>query len=210
MRLKICGLMQKEQCQAIAALGVHALGFIGVPESKRYLTPEQVRMLTADLPPFVARIGVFADLPLADLLALVPRLHLSGVQLHGNESPAYCQHVREQLPGYEIIKALRLRSVEQLHAIKDYAPHITAVLLDAYQPDQLGGTGQRLDWQLLANFQPPVPWILAGGLTVDNIQEAVTRLQPSGLDLSSSVERAPGDKDLEQVKQLWQVVKGLG
>ncbi len=206
MRLKICGLTKPDQCLALARLGVHALGFICVPASKRFVTVEHLRQLTAGLPPFVARIGVFADTPLAEIVATVQRANLSGIQLHGNESPALCAALRVALPAHELIKAIRLRDPQQLTDLADYWPYVTAVLLDAYQPNLLGGTGQVLDWTALQNFCPPKPWILAGGLTPENIDMALGMLAPDALDLSSGVERAAGDKDLARVALLWQKI----
>ncbi|WP_245395473.1 phosphoribosylanthranilate isomerase [Anthocerotibacter panamensis] len=201
-RVKICGLTRLDQCLAIAALGVHALGFIGVPTSKRYVPLEHLAELTQDLPPFISRIGVFADADLEGIVKTVRTGGLTGVQLHGQESPEYCARLRELLPSGEIIKALRLQAPKQLQTLDAYAPYTTAFLLDAYHPQQLGGTGQTLDWRQLEDFKPPRPWILAGGLTPENIAEALTLLTPQAVDLSSGVERAPGDKAIERVVQL--------
>jgi len=206
MRLKICGLTRLDQAQAVARLGVAALGFICVPSSPRYLAPEMLQQLTAALGPWVFKVGVFANEPLGDLIEVVQACGLNGVQVHGDESPSYCRDLGAALPNCEIIRALRLRSLDQLQELEAYWPHISAVLLDAYQPHQLGGTGQKLDWTSLVGFDPPKPWILAGGLTPENVREALGLLQPDGLDVSSGVEVAPGDKDLGRVEQFLKLV----
>jgi phosphoribosylanthranilate isomerase len=107
-----------------------------------------------------------------------------------------------QVTGGTIIKALRLKSMQQLAQLEDYWPHIDALLLDAYHPTALGGTGQALPWLALQHFQPPKPWILAGGITPENIRECLALLSPDAIDVSSGVEFAPGDKDPQRVAQL--------
>jgi len=203
MRIKICGITQPEQGREIAAAGATALGFICVSASPRYVTPEQIRAVTQQLPPDVNRIGVFADAGLDDIVNTAIVGELSGLQLHGKESPQFCQQLHQRLPQLEIIKALRIRQTSDLTLTPAYEPVVDALLLDAYHPDQLGGTGQTLDWSALKTFRPAKPWFLAGGLNPDNIQTALTQLKPDGIDLSSGVEHAPGDKDLEKVQQLF-------
>ncbi len=208
MRLKICGLTKRDQCIAIAQLGVHALGFILVPSSRRYVAPDQLKELIDGLPPFVARVGVFADATVEQVIDIVCYTGLSAIQLHGQESPEYCAQLRAALPNCELIKALRLISPDQLEGLTAYRSVVTALLLDAYHPDQLGGTGHVLPWNLLQDFRPSMPWILAGGLTPENLAQALDLLHPEGIDLSSGVELAPGDKDLGRVGQIQQILYG--
>ncbi|WP_287129664.1 phosphoribosylanthranilate isomerase [Candidatus Cyanaurora vandensis] len=209
MRIKICGLTQAEQCQAVARLGVHALGFICVPSSPRFVPPDRLFELLQELPPFLTRVGVFADSPLIEIVQQVRATGLNAVQLHGQESPEDCRELCQALPGVEIIRAIRLQSPDQLVTLIPYWPHISAVLLDAYQPGQLGGTGQPLAWSTLVHFQPPKPWVLAGGLTPENISTALTTLNPAGIDVSSGVESDPGIKDLTRVRHLLEVIHQL-
>lgn len=204
MRVKICGLTKGEQAVAIADLGATALGFICVPQSPRYVTPEQIRAISRHLPPEVARIGVFAGEKPQAISRLVAEAELTGVQLHGGESPLFCQQVRQLLPGIELIKALRVQTADSLGELPAFFDWVDTLLLDAYHPQQLGGTGKTLNWETLAQFSPPLPWLLAGGLTPDNIPTALSYLSPSGIDLSSGVERAPGDKDLGKVARLFE------
>jgi phosphoribosylanthranilate isomerase len=204
MRVKICGITQPQQAQAIASLGATAIGFICVPTSPRYVTATQIREVVTHLPDKTDKIGVFANASISEISQLTVDSGLTGVQLHGDESTDFCDQLRQQLPNIELIKALRIRNLEYLEPAFIYAQHIDTLLLDAYHPQQLGGTGQTLDWTILQKFQPSCPWFLAGGLTPDNILDALKQVNPDGIDLSSGVEIQPGDKDLNKVAQLFE------
>lgn len=204
MRVKICGITQPEQGKAIAQLGATALGFICVQSSPRYASSEQIQSIVAQLPENVERIGVFANAEIGEICQVMSATALTGVQLHGEESPKFCEQLRQQLGEIEIIKALRIRSAESLARAESYARAVDTLLLDAYHPQQLGGTGKTIDWESLKQFQAPCPWLLAGGLTPENVVNALTQLNPNGIDLSSGVERSPGDKDLTRVAQLFE------
>jgi phosphoribosylanthranilate isomerase len=210
MRIKICGICQPDQGQAIAALGIKTLGFICVPSSPRYVTVEKARQILEKLPPGIQTIGVFADASLETIKQVVLATGFTGIQLHGNEIPEFCRAVKQALPNQEIIKALRIQSTESLQNAIAYYSVVDTLLLDAYHPQQLGGTGQTLPWNDLKNFQPPCPWLLAGGLNPDNILTALDSLHPDGIDLSSGVERSPGNKDLDKVSQLIKNLKNSG
>lgn len=203
MRVKICGIMQPEQGKAIASSGATALGFICVPSSPRYVSAAQIRAVVTQLPENIDNIGVFANSTVEEIAQTVADSGLTGVQLHGDESTEFCYQLRQSLPDVEIIKALRIRSLEDFDKAATYTTRVNTLLLDAYHPQQLGGTGKTLDWNMLQQFSPSCPWFLAGGLTPDNIVEALNQVNPSGIDLSSGVERAPGDKDLDKVAQLF-------
>lgn len=203
MRIKICGITQPEQGKAIANLGATALGFICVPASPRYVSATKIRSVVEQLPKPVDLIGVFADASCEEICQTVATAGLTGVQLHSDESPQFCQELRSYLPKVEIIKALRVRNSEALAQTEVYVELVDTLLLDAYDPQMLGGTGKTLDWRTLQQFQPSCPWLLAGGLTPDNVVEALSQVHPNGIDLSSGVERAPGDKDLDKVTQLF-------
>jgi phosphoribosylanthranilate isomerase len=149
---------------------------------------------------------VVADPADDQLDALQPGAGHQVVQLHGAESPERCAELRRRLgSGVALWKALRVRSSDDLHQALRFAAHVDALLLDAWVPDQLGGTGHRIPIEWLEGFRPPLPWWLAGGLRADRIAPTLAALAPSppdGLDASSGVERAPGDKDLSRVAQL--------
>ncbi|NWF59394.1 MAG: phosphoribosylanthranilate isomerase [Fischerella sp.] len=204
MRVKICGITQPQQGKAIADFGATALGFICVSTSPRYVTANQIRAVVEQLENQIDSIGVFANTSITGISQTVADAGLTGVQLHGDESPEFCRQLREHLPKVEIIKALRIRAAADLDKATVYSLSVDTLLLDAYHPQQLGGTGKTLDWKMLQQFQPSCPWFLAGGLTPDNILEALSQVSPSGIDLSSGVESAPGDKDLNKVAKLFE------
>jgi phosphoribosylanthranilate isomerase len=204
MRIKICGLTNLEQARAIADLGATAIGFICVSQSPRYVQPSQIKTIIEHLPAKVDRIGVFANASLEEISAAIAQTGITGVQLHGDETPEFCQQLKQRFPEIERLKALRIRTPDSLSQATAYFECVDTLLLDAYHPHRLGGTGKTLDWTVLQQFNPPRPWLLAGGLTPDNILEALNQLHPSGIDLSSGVERSPGDKDLKKVAQLFE------
>jgi phosphoribosylanthranilate isomerase len=214
MRIKICGIKHLEQGQAIAAYGATALGFMCVPNSPRYVSTEQIKLIVNQLPTTVDKIGVFANESVEKIVIIYHDSGLTGVQLHGEESPDFCQELRQELnkktltkaSSIEIIKALRIRNLDDLENAVTYANYVDTLLLDAYHPQQLGGTGQTLDWNLLQNFNPGCPWFLAGGLKPDNIIDALNLVKPDGIDLSSGVEITPGNKDLEKVARLFEIL----
>jgi phosphoribosylanthranilate isomerase len=207
MRVKICGITQIEQGKAIAELGADSIGFICVPASPRYVTPDRLRAIADTLPSKIVKVGVFANHSLIEIISVVQQAHLSAVQLHGAESPEFCRQLRQAImPEIELIKAFRLKSAASLAETSAYLDCVDTLLLDAYHPQILGGTGHTIDWQDLVQFKPAIPWLLAGGLTPDNIREALSCLQPDGIDLSSGVERSPGDKDLAKVAQLFAAI----
>jgi len=207
--LKICGLTRADQAAAVAALGCDAIGVIGVPTSPRWLAPGQRAALFAAVTaanPRCRGVLVVAD-PSDDLL---PELGSAGghrvLQLHGGETPQRCAELRQQL-GVEIWKALRIRSAQDLERVEAYAAVVDALLLDAYVPDQLGGTGHAIPVAWLSRFDPPLPWWLAGGIAPERVATVLATLRPDGLDASSGVERAPGDKNLARVKELVEAVR---
>ncbi|GCL35253.1 MAG: phosphoribosylanthranilate isomerase [Sphaerospermopsis kisseleviana] len=209
MRVKICGITQPQQSLAIANLGATALGFICVPTSPRYVTIEQIQAAVAPLPDHIDKIGVFANSSILQISETVQTSKLTGVQLHGDETPEFCDQLRQILPNIEIIKALRVRNLQQLETTANYIDYVDTLLLDAYHPQQLGGTGKTLDWEMLQAYKPSRPWFLAGGLTPDNILTALSQIHPDGIDLSSGVERSPGDKDLDKVELLFARLKSV-
>ncbi|NEQ54198.1 MAG: phosphoribosylanthranilate isomerase [Leptolyngbya sp. SIO3F4] len=201
MRIKICGLTQQKQALKIATMGASVLGFICVKHSPRYITPDSIKEIVQTLPS-IDCVGVFANATLETIQHTVITGKLTGVQLHGQESPTFCQQLRRILPNVELIKAMRLRQLQDLQRLQEYSPYVDTLLLDAYHPEQLGGTGQTLDWKSLQTFRPNKPWLLAGGLRPDNIQRALNLLDPDGIDLSSGVENNPGNKNLDKVAEL--------
>ena len=207
--VKICGLTDPEQAMAIAALGASAIGVIAVPQSPRWLEPPRRAPLFAAVrrqSPTCQGVLVVADPADGDLAALGSGGGHQVVQLHGQETPERCRQLRQRLD-VQLWKALRIRRPEDLKRVEAYGDAVDALLLDAWAPDQLGGTGLALPIDWLRDFVPPLPWWLAGGLRADRLPAVLAALRPTGLDVSSGVERSPGDKDLQQVAELLQIVE---
>jgi phosphoribosylanthranilate isomerase len=206
-RVKICGITQSSQAEAIVALGADALGFICVPASPRYVTPAQICGIK--VPPTISKIGVFMDTDVDEMVQVATIGNLTAIQLHGVETAEVCAELRDRLPGIELIKAFRVRTSWELEMAADYAQNVDWLLLDAYHPEMGGGSGKTLDWNTLQSFKPSKPWFLAGGLRSANIANALSLIQPQGIDLSSGVEIAPGNKDLNAVRQLFATLKAI-
>ncbi len=213
LRVKICGITQADQGRAIAHLGATALGFICVADTPRYVAPQQIRVIVDQLPKDLTtgepidRVGVFLDASLLEICQTVAIAGLNSVQLHGSESPEFCHKLRLALPDVEIIKALRIKVPEALNQADLYQDWVDALLLDAYHPTLSGGTGETLNWSTLRSFRPTCHWLLAGGLNSENVLDALKATTPDGIDLSSGVENAPGDKNLEQVAKLFEQLR---
>ncbi|MBD2178242.1 phosphoribosylanthranilate isomerase [Pseudanabaena sp. FACHB-1998] len=217
MYIKICGITKLDQAQAIAQMGVEALGFICVSSSPRYISPLQIGQITSSLPTLEPRvgqrvttlelIGVFLNASPEEIFQTLIQGGLNGVQLHGDESPEFCSELRSHLDKTNInrqiklIKALRVKNAEGLAQAQIYSDVVDTILLDAYDPQMAGGTGKTIDWQMLRDFRPRCPWWLAGGLSPENVKQAIALVSPDGLDVSSGVERSAGDKDLFKVEQ---------
>jgi phosphoribosylanthranilate isomerase len=209
MRIKICGIKDPEQGRFIVNSGATALGFVCVPKSPRFINAAQINSVVELIPSSIDIIGVFANTSMENIQDIAINSGLTGIQLHGDESVEFCRNIRELLPDLEIIKALRIRDIFDLQNISVYQNYVDTVLLDAYHPKQLGGTGKTIDWKILRRLDPGIPWFLAGGLTPNNIIEALKYLKPNGIDLSSGVENSPGDKDLIKVAQLFEQLTKL-
>ncbi len=210
--LKICGLRQPDQAAAIAGMGVAAIGVIAVESSPRFVPPErrgELFLAAKTAGPACLGVLVVADPQPADLDWLGSGRGHDILQLHGQESAERCRELRQSL-GVKVWKALRLRDRSDLNRAADYAHHVDGLLLDAWAADQLGGTGQRLPLAWLQGFKSEVPWWLAGGIASDALPEILARARPDGLDVSSAVEKSPGDKDLEGVAKLVRAVDHYG
>ncbi|MCY7322922.1 MAG: phosphoribosylanthranilate isomerase [Phormidesmis sp. CAN_BIN36] len=213
LRVKICGITQADQGRAIAHLGATALGFICVAGTPRYVSPQQIRAMVDQLPKDLTtgepidRVGVFLNASLLEICQTVAIAGLNSVQLHGSESPEFCHKLRIALPDVELIKALRIKDPKALSQADFYQGCVDALLLDAYHPTLSGGTGETLNWSTLRSFRPTYPWLLAGGLNSENVLDALEASTPDGIDLSSGVENAPGDKNLEQVAKLFEQLR---
>jgi len=195
-RIKVCGITDLAEAEAIAASGVDALGFIFVKSSPRFVAVEKARAIIATLPPFVNAVGVFMDEKVELVNDIAGYCGLTMVQLHGGESPDYCRAMCRP-----VLKAFRVRE-EALPVVEPYRHCVKGFLLDTYRQGQAGGTGETFNWGLVHQLALPGPLILAGGLTPDNVAAAIVQARPLAVDVNSGVESSPGRKDLEMVKQL--------
>lgn len=188
-RVKFCGLTREEDVDCAVKAGVHALGFMLYDKSKRYVSVERAGELARRVPPFVSRVGVMVNPSLEEVQSAVQVGGMDCIQLHGDESPDFIAKI--EVP---VIKAFRIRDRESLKILSDFSG-ARAWLLDSYAPGELGGTGHSFNWGLLSELSgSTVPVILAGGLSPDNIFDAVRTVQPYGVDVSSGIESAPGIK----------------
>lgn len=194
VRVKICGVTRSDDALAAVAAGADALGFMFYEPSPRYVSRAQVAEITRLLPPFVAKVGVFVNPTTEQVRQAIAECSLDVLQFHGDEPPAFCAKF-----GLKVIKAFRIRGLDSLQSLPAYATD--AWLLDSFVPGQPGGTGARFNWDLALEARKlGRPIVLAGGLTPENVGEAVRQVRPFAVDVSSGVEAAPGKKDPDKVR----------
>ncbi len=194
VKVKICGITNLDDARQAVACGADALGFVFFDGSPRYIHPEAAAEIIRALPPFVASVGLFVNENPASLREVADFCALDLLQLHGDEPPRACT-----VPGRRVIKALRVRDAASLDGASAY--QVAALLLDAWVPDAYGGTGRTFSWQLAAEVARQRPVVLAGGLTPENVAEAIAAVRPWAVDVSSGVETALGKKDPEKVAE---------
>jgi len=199
VKVKICGITRPEDALEAARLGADALGFNFWPGSKRYVAPADARAIVRRLPPFVTAVGVFVDAPREEILRAVAASGVQVAQLHGDEPPELCASL--PLP---VVKALRIANAHALAALAAY--EVSGFLLDAPSAGY-GGSGKTFDWSLATEAAAVVPVMLAGGLTPENVAEAIRAVRPWGVDVASGVERAPGVKDLAKLRRFIETAK---
>lgn len=212
LRVKICGVTTPADAAVAAEAGADAVGLNFYPGSPRYLDPEGAVAVLDALPVLVQAVGVFVERPLAEVAALAgPLARLGAVQWHGKHGELPAGFPRPFIPAFPVRDADSLAAVRRyLDACCDVGRPVAAVLLDAHVAGQHGGTGKTAPWHLLADFRPGVPVILAGGLTPDNVAEAVRLVRPYAVDVASGVESAPGRKDAEKVRRFVAKARGAG
>lgn len=208
-RIKICGLTRPRDAQAAAAAGAWAVGVIFARESPRRVDRRQGAAVMAAAGPGVVKVGVFVNEALAPIAAAVGDCGLDAVQLHGDESPAYCEEVAKRCR-CKVIKALRVAGPEDIAGVVQFDTDY--VLLDTYHPGRRGGTGAVFDWSLAAELPAEVRSgriILAGGLGPENAAAAIEAVAPFAIDVSSGVESEPGIKDRSRLDELFTRVKRI-
>jgi phosphoribosylanthranilate isomerase len=207
VRVKICGLTRPEDTARAAAAGAWALGVVFAPESPRRVTPEQAAQVFAAAPPEVEKVGVFVNAPESEIIAAVTAAGLTAVQLHGEESAEFCARVAQET-GVTVIKAVRVSGPGSLAGVVQFDTGF--VLLDTYNPERRGGTGETFDWKLAAELPEETRsgrLILSGGLNPENVTAALDAVGPYALDVSSGIESAPGIKDPGRLEQLFDILR---
>ena len=194
VKVKICGITSVADALAAADAGADMIGLMFYDKSPRHVSLAAAAEIARALPPFVVKVGVFINPDEELVLRAIAECGVTLLQFHGEETPGFCTQF-----GAMSMKAFRVRDAESLKPLPDY--QTDAWLLDAFSPEARGGTGEKFSWDLAVEAkQLGRPIFLAGGLTPDNVAEAVRRVQPFGVDVSSGVESAPGQKDHAKVK----------
>jgi phosphoribosylanthranilate isomerase len=199
-RVKVCGICRAEDAQLAVSLGASAIGFIFWPESPRYCGPDRAQAIAAQLPPHITLVGVFVDQPVEQVIRIATQVPLGAVQLHGSESLADFDRVRQPL-----IKAVPVTEGLVASAL-DSLPEGVTVLLDAHDPIRRGGTGRTIDWKVAASIAARRRTILSGGLHAGNVRDAIAEVRPHMVDVSSGVESAPGRKDSGKLEAFFAAV----
>ena len=202
-KVKICGITNPEDAFAAVDFGADALGFVFFKKSPRSISYQDAATIIKKLPPFITTVGVFVDEKLTHVEKIVQQTSIDVIQFHGSEPPEMCTCSRA------VIKAIRVKSLESLEPLGKYKDIVSAFLLDTFTPDALGGTGQVFNWDIAIYAKQFGRIILAGGLNPDNISEAVKRVQPYGVDVSSGVELKKGKKDHKKMRLFIENVKNV-
>lgn len=198
VKIKICGITDLESALACVNYGSDAIGFV-FAESLRKISKFRCKEIIARLPPFITTVGLFANQSREEVDDIVRFCPLDVLQFHGSESPEFCLNFNRR-----ILKAFRIFSQEDVKLLDNY--NVSAYLLDSYDNERLGGTGKTFDWKLVKGVKNK-RIILAGGLTADNVCDAIRECLPYGVDVSSGVENSPGVKDFEKIKKFIEAVR---
>jgi phosphoribosylanthranilate isomerase len=203
-RVKICGITNEEDARAAVEAGADALGFVFYRESLRRVEPAVVERIVAGLPPFVLPVGVFVNEDVQRVRRVMDDCGLVLAQLHGDETAAYCEAL-----GRPVLLAVRLRSRGDFLALAEYRgrARVRGFVVDAHADGAYGGTGRTADWDLAAEAAKAAQVLLAGGLTPENVGEAIARVGPYGVDVSSGVESRPGKKDHDKIRAFMTAVR---
>tara|TARA_A100001015_G_C14867151_1_gene662838 strand:+ start:116 stop:733 length:618 start_codon:yes stop_codon:yes gene_type:complete len=203
MKIKFCGMTNKTDALNAIALNVDAIGFIFYEHSPRYIPMEKVEEFIFDLPPFIHTYGVFVNATEDYIKEVAYRCKLSGIQLHGDESPEFC--TKFSLP---TIKAIPVKDHDDITKIPQYKGCVNGILLDTKVENVHGGTGKTFDWGLaLKAKEYDTPLVLSGGINLQNVSKALRMVSPYGIDICSGVEKEPGLKDYQKMQELLQEIQ---
>ena len=200
IHVKICGVTSLNDAIMAANYGASALGFIFYEKSPRYISPEILKTWISNVPSSVKKVGVFVNKDVDKVNKIAEELNLGMVQLHGDESPEYCNQMIKP-----VIKVFRVNNKFDSIMLNNY--QVATFLFDTYNKENHGGTGESFDWQSILQLNTEIPVILSGGLNADNVLEGIEVVKPSAVDVNSGVEAAPGKKDEEKIKNLFTILK---
>jgi phosphoribosylanthranilate isomerase len=200
VKVKVCGTTRLKDALLAVECGADAIGFIFYKKSPRCVSAKTAKEICSKLPPFIHRVGVFVNETADTINRIAERCGLDAVQLHGDESPAFCKKIK-----HRVIKVVRVKDAASLKEMSRYA--VDGFLFDTYKEDQWGGTGKVFDWELVTRAKKYGPVIIAGGLNPRNVKAAIQKVQPYGVDVSSGVEQSPGKKDPKKVKAFLKAVR---
>ena len=197
MKVKICGITNAEDAQVAVLAGADALGFVFYSKSPRFVEPKVAKQIISGLPPFVLPIGVFVNEEPKVVRNVMEECGLALAQLHGDETPAYCESLERP-----VLRGIRLRDRGSFLAMAEYKGRagVRGFVVDAFSESAYGGTGKTTEWDLAVEAARAAPILLAGGLTPENVQEAIQKVKPYGVDVSSGLEASPGKKDPAKVQ----------
>jgi phosphoribosylanthranilate isomerase len=204
MEIKICGITSMEDAAMAFAYGADALGFIFYEQSPRYVSPEAAMRVIRNLPDDISKVGVFVNHDIHAVREIYDFCGLDLIQLHGDESPAYCRAFPQSI----VIKAVSPACKEDIGIIKQYS--VKAVMIDARESGLYGGTGKISNWELAAKLKETQVIVLSGGLNAGNIREAIRKVSPHAVDVNSGVELSPGKKDPRKVQTMIETVHATG
>lgn len=199
-RVKICGITNVEDALSAVKFGADALGLVFYAPSPRAVTLEQAKEISAAVPAFVTMVGLFVNAEKTEIENIVSEVGIDLIQFHGDELPAFCRQFNRPY-----IKAVRVKPDTNLVQYADVFSDAKALLLDAYTEGVPGGTGKSFDWDLIPHHLAK-PIILAGGLSAENVAQAIERVKPYAVDVSGGVERAKGLKDVKKIQEFMQQV----
>ena len=204
-KVKICGITNLEDARVAVEAGADALGFLFYRKSPRYVEWKVVKQIITELPPFILPVGIFVNEEAKSVRDLMDDCGLGLAQLHGDETPAFCESL-----GRPVLRGIRLRDRGSFFALAEWKGRIgvRGFVVDAFSDSAYGGTGQTADWNLAAEAAKAAPILLAGGLTSENVEEAIRTVAPYGVDVSSGVEASPGKKDPAKVQAFIRAAKG--
>ena len=209
--VKICGLTTEEQAVQIAKLGANAIGIISVKESPRYVSSEIKKKIFKTLEiyyPQIQRVSVVKNCPIDSIIKnSLGHSSETIIQLHGDEDIEYCQKIRERIPNIGLWKAFRIKTEKDIDKVKPFEDFVDAILLDSWNEETYGGSGKKIKSIYLKNIEFSKPWWLAGGISIEWIDEILKEIKPDGIDISSSIELSPGFKDLKKTEELIKFLK---